>query len=71
MLFFKGREQVHGIFDYLLNELMKGDDAGVPTLLAPVPFLHGALIMPRPKVLFVRVDTIRGRCCVDLVDDTV
>lgn len=51
LLCFRGWEQVHGLFDFLLNEAFRsfGEDADVPLLLSPVPFVHGALNPSRPK----------------------
>ena len=55
MVCFEGRDQVHGLFDFLLNELTKSDDVDVPLLLSPTPFLHGALSLAQPKVTVVGV----------------
>ncbi|KAL6778007.1 hypothetical protein ACKKBG_A16565 [Auxenochlorella protothecoides x Auxenochlorella symbiontica] len=53
LLSFQDEEGVHGLFDFLLNEAFRaaGDEADVPLLLAPVPFLHGAMVAARPKLL--------------------
>ena len=52
MLVFEGALRVHGLFDFLLNESWRlhGDDADVPLLLSPAPFLHGCLRAAVPKV---------------------
>ena len=49
---FEGAERVHGAFDLLLNECMRGpgDEGEPPALLAPAPFLHGALRVAQAAV---------------------
>ena len=64
MVCFEGRDQVHGLFDFLLNELTKSDDVDVPLLLSPTPFLHGALSLAQPKVTVVGV-LWWGTCLID------
>ena len=41
LLVLSGREDVHGLFDFLLNADRRSDD--VPTLLCSAPFLHSTL----------------------------
>eukprot|EP00887_Chlorella_sp_A99_P003308 scaffold9.g3308.t1 len=53
MAVLEGTLRVHGLFDFLLNESFRthGDECDVPTLLAPVPFVHAALVSAEPNPL--------------------
>ena len=52
LLYFDGRLQAHGLFDFLLHEAMLSSEAvDVPTLLAPVPFIGATLHQHIPQVI--------------------
>jgi len=54
LLWFKGGQRMHGLFELLLNEGLKTlhtDGCDVPTILAPVPFMNAAVSMPTMKTI--------------------
>ena len=51
LLYFDGRPQAHGLFDFLLHEAILSSEAvDIPTLLAPVPFIGATLHQHIPQV---------------------
>ena len=51
LLYFDGRPQAHGLFEYLLHESMGPSEAvDVPTLMAPVPYIGACLHQLTPHV---------------------
>ena len=51
LLYFDGRPQAHGLFEYLLHESMSpSETSDVPMLLAPEPFIGACLYQHIPHV---------------------
>ena len=51
LLYFDGRPQAHGLFEYLLHESMSpSETVDVPMLLAPEPFIGACLYQHIPHV---------------------
>ena len=51
LLYFDGRPQAHGLFEYLLHEAAGPSQAvDVPLLLAPVPYIGACLHQLTPHV---------------------
>ncbi len=51
LLYFDGRAQAHGLFEYLLHESMfASETVDVPMLLAPEPFIGASLYQHIPYV---------------------
>ena len=51
LLYFDGRPQAHGLFEYLLHESVGPSEAvDVPTLMAPVPYIGACLHQLTPHV---------------------
>ena len=51
LLYFDGRPQAHGLYDFLMHDALTSSEAvDVPMLLAPLPFLGATLHQHVPHV---------------------